>query len=303
MQMNRKISLRILWLKWMLLDIVQKEGTDTYWKCSKCGKMFSDENAKNEITSVPVLAPSGHDYGLSVETSEDGIKSSVVFTCQRKGCTENESGHQEKITITAPGDAVLTYDGNSKEASVSQTFSDGTGTLPEVSYFGSNLVDGKPVKAGTYTASITAGEGNDKVTATVKYTIAQAQLTVTKTTAENRRYDGTSKVNVTGVTLAGIIGNDIVSVDTTGLQGTLKSANAGSYKEITLSQLTLTGSDAANYKLVQPDSAVALTSDVVISKAAVAPNMPGNMISAANSKEKSQRYNITGELELERIGS
>ena len=57
-------------------------------------------------------------------------------------------------------------------------------------------------------------------------------------------------------------------------------------KEITLSQLTLTGSDAANYKLVQPDSAVALTSDVVISKAAVAPNMPGNMISAANSKEK-----------------
>ena len=64
----------------------------------------------------------------------------------------------------------------------------------------------------------------------MKYTIAQAQLTVTKTTAENRRYDGTSKVNVTGVTLAGIIGNDIVSVDTTGLQGTLKSANAGSYK-------------------------------------------------------------------------
>lgn len=78
------------------------------------------------------------------------------------------------------------------------------------------------MKAGTYTASITAGEGNDKVTATVKYTIAQAQLTVTKATVENRRYDGTSKVNATGVTLAGIIGNDTVSVDTTGLQGTLK---------------------------------------------------------------------------------
>ena len=263
-----------------------KEGTDIYWKCSKCGKMFRDENAKNEIKDVPVLAPLGHDHGLSVETSEDKTKSSLVFTCKRKGCAENESGHQEKITITAPGDAVLTYDGNSKEASVSQTFSDGTGTLPEVSYSGSNLVGGKPVKAGTYTASITAGEGNDKVTATVKYTIAQAQLTVTKATVENRRYDGTSKVNVTGVTLAGIIGNDTVSVDTTGLQGTLKSANAGSYKEITLPQLMLTGSDAANYKLVQPDSAVALTSDVVISKAAVAPNMPGDTISAANSKEK-----------------
>ena len=263
-----------------------KEGTDTYWKCSKCGKMFRDENAKNEITSVPVLAPSGHDYGLSVETSEDGTKSSVVFTCKRKGCAENESGHQEKITITAPGDAALTYDGNSKEALVSQTFAEETRALPEVSYSGNNLVNGKPVKAGTYTASITAGEGSDKVTATVKYTIAQAQLTVTKATAENRRYDGTSKVNVTGVTLAGIIGNDIVSIDTTGLQGTLKSANAGSYKEITLPRLTLTGSDAANYKLVQPDSAVALTSDVVISKAAVAPNMPGDTISAANSKEK-----------------
>lgn len=186
-----------------------KEGTDIYWKCSKCGKMFRDENAKNEIKDVPVLAPLGHDYGLSVETSEDKTKSSLVFTCKRKGCAENESGHQEKITITAPGDAVLTYDGNSKEASVSQTFSDGTGTLPEVSYSGSNLVGGKPVKAGTYTASITAGEGNDKVTATVKYTIAQAQLTVTKATVENRRYDGTSKVNVTRVTLAGIIGDKL----------------------------------------------------------------------------------------------
>ena len=48
-----------------------KEGTDIYWKCSKCGKMFRDENTKNEIKDVPVLAPLGHDYGLSVETSED----------------------------------------------------------------------------------------------------------------------------------------------------------------------------------------------------------------------------------------
>lgn len=61
-----------------------KEGTDIYWKCSKCGKMFRDENAKNEIKDVPVLAPLGHDYGLSVETSEDKTKSSLVFTCKRK---------------------------------------------------------------------------------------------------------------------------------------------------------------------------------------------------------------------------
>lgn len=61
--------------------------------------MFRDENAKNEIKDVPVLAPLGHDYGLSVETSEDKTKSSLVFTCKRKGCAENESGHQEKSRL------------------------------------------------------------------------------------------------------------------------------------------------------------------------------------------------------------
>ena len=151
-----------------------KEGTDTYWKCSKCGKMFSDENAKNEITSAPVLAPSGHDYGLSVETSEDGTKSSVVFTCQRKGCEENDEGHSETVTITAPDKGKLIFDGITKEATVTRTSQNLPENIPNIVYTGDDLLNGKPVNAGTYKASITIGDGENEVTASITYEIAQA---------------------------------------------------------------------------------------------------------------------------------
>ncbi len=148
-------------------------GTDTYWECSECGKMFGDENGNDEITTVPVMAALGHDYGLSVETSEDGTVSSVVFTCKREGCEDGDTGHRESITITAPDKAGLIFDGNAKEAAVTSS-QNVPENIPEIVYAGGKLADGKPVNAGVYTASITVGQGEEAVTATVTYEIGQA---------------------------------------------------------------------------------------------------------------------------------
>ena len=48
-------------------------------------------------------------------------------------------------------------------------------TDPTISYKqGDATLTGTPTNAGTYTASITMGEGNDAVTASVSYTIEKA---------------------------------------------------------------------------------------------------------------------------------
>ena len=90
------------------------------------------------------------------------------------------------------------------------------------------------------------------------------ELTVTKATARNRKYDGTNQVAITEVLLSGMLEGDEVSVDLTDLHGTLKDKKAGEYTSVTLPELTLVGKDKANYRLVQPVTEIPLTKTVMI---------------------------------------
>ena len=90
------------------------------------------------------------------------------------------------------------------------------------------------------------------------------ELTVTKATAKNRKYDGTNQVSITEVLLNGMLEGDEVSIDLTDLYGTLKDKKAGEYTSVTLPELTLVGKDKANYRLVQPVTEIPLTKTVAI---------------------------------------
>ena len=90
------------------------------------------------------------------------------------------------------------------------------------------------------------------------------ELTVTKATARNRKYDGTNQVAITEVLLSGMLEGDEVSVDLTDLHGTLKDKKAGEYTSVTLPKLTLAGKDKANYRLAQPVTEIPLTKAVTI---------------------------------------
>ncbi|NCE77255.1 hypothetical protein D1157_20365, partial [Anaerotruncus sp. X29] len=74
-----------------------------------------------------------------------------------------------------------------------------------------------------------------------KVTVTPAPLTVTGAAAKDRTYDGTNSVQITGVTLDGVLNSDNVSVDLTGLTGTLSGSDAETYTSVTLPRLTLTG--------------------------------------------------------------
>ena len=160
------------------------EGHEEYWLCSVCGKMFSDEDGKQQIDHVTTISPAGHQYSLSVSTSADKKTSSIIYTCRRANCDENTEGHRITVTLTAPDESELVYDGLSKAAGVEVTPSGALDRLPDIVYSGDTLFDAKPKYVGTYTASITLGEGEDALTAEIEYTIKQGRPDIGQVEAE-----------------------------------------------------------------------------------------------------------------------
>ncbi len=81
-------------------------------------------------------------------------------------------------------------------------------------------------------------------------TITAAQLTVLNTIALDKVYDGTRTATLQNALLSGVIGGDSVALgnDTT---GTFNTKNVGTNKPVATS-MTISGTDAANYTLVQP---------------------------------------------------
>ena len=170
-----------------------------------------------------------------------------------------------------------TYDGNAKEPSgnaVTVTL-DGKTLIENTDY---TLSYSNNTDAGEATVTATAAEnGNYTGSATDTFTIAPATPTVTGVTAQGRAYDGSATVTITGVTLGGVsnYNNDDVSVDmdNSNLTGTLSSADAGTYYELTLTgTASLTGKGANNYTLTLPSEGINVTTvnqgnGVTISKA------------------------------------
>ncbi|WP_433706225.1 YDG domain-containing protein [Paraburkholderia sacchari] len=81
-------------------------------------------------------------------------------------------------------------------------------------------------------------------------TITPATLTVLNTTADDKVYDGNRNANLHNALLSGVLGSDAVTLgnDTTGLFDT---KNVGNNKPVSTS-MTISGTDAGNYVLVQP---------------------------------------------------
>ena len=253
----------------------ENDGKEAYWTCKNCKRWFSDEDGTKELNKLPVISAFGHDYKVDEEKSEDGTRVKLIFTCQREGCTADK--HEVTVTLTAPDS--LTYDGTAKEATVTQTPENAFESV-SVSYESvdkrrsATLVEGKPVNAGDYKATVTVGTGEDAVSASVEYTIQKKEISVYNVDVSDKVYDGTTKVKVSRVTLIGILGQDVVEADTTDLYGDLPDKNAGTYTEITLPELKLVGDSANNYELTQPDNPMKLNVSVSVQKAPKAPNMP-----------------------------
>ena len=132
--------------------------------------------------------------------SADG--STITATCSADDCTlpEVEGNHVNTLTIVAP--TLTKYGDKDKSAEATLTGSIDGVTNPNVEYWdGNEKLESAPTEPGTYTASITLGEGEDAATAQVQYTIDKRNVTLTSATKE-RQYNGNALTDNT-VTVSG----------------------------------------------------------------------------------------------------
>lgn len=140
-----------------------------------------------------------HEHGWTYQLSGDGA--TVTAVCNDAATCPTDGGNGGSVTLKAPAADMLTYDGTAKSVTLDGSFVKDK-TIPtemKVTYNvkDGDALEGAPVNAGTYTASITCtGAGDKSVTASVEYTIEKATLTAgdfTVTLPANLVYDGEAK--------------------------------------------------------------------------------------------------------------
>ena len=175
-----------------------------------------------------------HEHGWTYQLSGDGA--TVTAVCNDAATCPTDGGNGGSVTLKAPAADMLTYDGTAKSVTLDGRFVEDK-TIPtevNVTYRAKDgdVLEGAPVNAGTYTASITCIGADDKsVTASVDYTIEKATLTAgdfTVTSPANLVYDGEAKYATVSSTK---INGNYIQVEYKDANGNLDQATkAGTYK-------------------------------------------------------------------------
>lgn len=175
-----------------------------------------------------------HEHGWKYQLSGDGA--TVTAVCNDAATCPTDGGNGGSVTLKAPAADMLTYDGTAKSVTLDGRFVKDK-TIPtevKVTYRvkDGDVLEGAPVNAGTYTASITCIGADDKsVTASVDYTIEKATLTAgdfTVTSPANLVYDGEAKYATVS---SDKFNKGYIHVEYEDANGTLGQATkAGTYK-------------------------------------------------------------------------
>jgi len=98
------------------------------------------------------------------------------------------------------------------------------------------------------------------VTGSVDVAVAPKVLTVAASRRITRSMMATPRPpHYSSATLVGVVGSDDVTLVTSGASGAFSDENVGNGKTVTVSGLTLAGTDAGNYSLTQPTTTANIT--------------------------------------------
>ncbi len=238
---------------------------------------LSSTPANGAAVSSGVMAYTAMQYsaGESIKlcASSAGVTSALsnavtvnkITTATTLGTSASSQVYGTSVTFTAT--VTPASDG---PASGTVTFKDGAVTI------GTGTLNGANPGVATYATStlsvsgsphsITAEYNGDSAffgstSGAVSQTMTAKTLTVTGITANNKIYDGntTATLNTAGATLVGVVSGDNVTLNTALATGTFDTASAGLGKTVTVSGLSLSGTDALNYALIQPTTVANIT--------------------------------------------
>ena len=134
------------------------------------------------------------------------------------------------------------------------------GEIPGAEYTLTYCCAGGCMTPGDHTAYLKVG--NCQVES--GFHLESSQLTVISVTAQDRVYDGTDAVTITGVELSGVPEDADVAVDLAALMAYLPVYTAGNQTKVTLLEVRLTGADAENYTIENRFDDVPITGGVTI---------------------------------------
>lgn len=193
------------------------------------------------IANTPTLFTTG---SLSALTATYGTASSTTsFNVSAQSLTEG-------VLITSPTGFELSSNGGTTYANSITVGTTGnlSSTTILVRLAATSVV-------GTYSGNITlSSAGATSLTvATVSSTVSQKGLTISGLTGDDKNYDGLTTATVSGTaTLNGVVGSDVVTLNSTSVSYNFTSATAGNSIPITVLGYTLNGADAGYYSLTQP---------------------------------------------------
>jgi len=192
-----------------------------------------------------ITAVYGGDSTFSGSTSSAVNQTMTTKTLTVTGVTANDKIYDRGLTATlntgsaslvgvVSGDTVTLNTAGATGAFATKTV--GTGKTVTVSGL---ALSG--ASAGNYTLTQPTG---------ITASITALALTVTGMTATNKEYDGGVTATLSGGTLVGVISGDTVSINTR--TGTFADKTVGTAKPITVTSVTLSGADSANYTVTNP---------------------------------------------------
>ena len=256
-------------------DATGYTGTVEWYKGnSATGTAVAGNAEANQVYTAKITLKAGEneifDETLNGTSTTDGYQITRVSDTEltlTKTFSATLAKELQSLEMTTPPSTTTYTHGdqfNSAGMVVKATYDDDTADEGFTGYIVEYATAEKDyLKKGDTAVTLKAGSQSVAVN---NLTVNAKELTISGLTAANRTYDGTTNVTLSGGTLTGVISGETVSA-TMPTAGTISDANVGNSKEVTFSNITLTGADAANYTLTQP------TVTVNISAKALANNM------------------------------
>ena len=232
-----------------------ESGDEVNFVLSKTGTSDSEKVGTHNVT-IPEITLTGKDasnYTLTQpeHTDVDVVISPKHITITGIDATDREYNKSNVVDLTG-GELVGVESGDEVNFVLPQTGTSGSEkvgthnvTVPEITLTGAD--------ASNYT--LTQPEHTD-----VDVVISPKHITITGIDATDREYNKSNVVNLTGGELVGVESGDEVNF-VLPQTGTSDSEKVGTHN-VTVPEITLTGADASNYTLTQPEHTDV---DVVIS--------------------------------------
>ena len=161
-------------------------------------------------------------------------------------------GKSGTATINAVG---KTYDGTAVNVTVEKTGIWQNSGIPVTLTKDGEDCNESPIKAGTYTASMTLGEGENAATASLTFTIDKKPVNATVIAAD-KDYDGNRDAALTITVPDGLVGSESLTFSGT---GTFDTPAVGTGKTVTIdsAKITVTGNTADCYAVTYPATVTA----------------------------------------------